>query len=161
MLARSAPQLRSSSSLPRCSAVTRRGAVVSCAGGAQYRATGRRKAAIASVELVPGSGQCEVNGRPGLEYFNMSTLYMNRVYQPLEVLGLQEEYDIVIKAEGGGISAQSDAAKLGVARAILKINETARTPLKQEGLLTRDAREVERKKAGLKGARRAPQFSKR
>jgi len=91
----------------------------------------------------------------------MSTLYMNRVYQPLEVLGLQEEYDIVIKAEGGGISAQSDAAKLGVARAILKINETARTPLKQEGLLTRDAREVERKKAGLKGARRAPQFSKR
>ena len=131
------------------------------ADGARYRATGRRKEAKVSVELVPGTGQCEVNGRPGFEYFNTSTLYMNRVYAPLEVLGLQEEYDIIIKASGGGISAQSDACKLGVARALLQVNPSARVPMKQEGLLTRDAREVERKKYGLKGARRAPQFSKR
>lgn len=95
------------------------------------------------------------------DYFQGSPLYLRYLTTPLTALGLEKQYDMFIKVHGGGLSGQSQAVCLGVARALVKISEENRKPLRQEGLLTRDARVVERKKAGLRKARKAPQYSKR
>lgn len=126
-----------------------------------YWGTGRRKSSVARVRLVPGTGQMTVNGRPGEIYFNRLPNYLQSAKAPLETLGLENEYDIIVKTEGGGLTGQSDAVKLGVARALCQLAPDNRQPLKTEGYLTRDPRAKERKKYGLKKARKAPQFSKR
>lgn len=126
-----------------------------------YWGTGRRKSAIARVRLVPGNGQVVVNGKPGEEYFNRIPGYLEAVKSPLETLGLESEYDVLVNAHGGGLTGQSDAVKLGVARALCELDPDNRQPLKIEGYLTRDPRCKERKKYGLHKARKAPQYSKR
>nr|YP_009244400.1 ribosomal protein S9 [Gelidium vagum]AMK96642.1 ribosomal protein S9 [Gelidium vagum] len=126
-----------------------------------YFGTGRRKTSIARVKLTPGSGKLIINGLPGESYLQFSPNYMRISYSPLKVLGLSKEYDIHVKAEGGGLTGQADAIRLGLARALCRINPENRTTLKSEGFLTRDARAKERKKYGLRKARKAPQYSKR
>ena len=126
-----------------------------------YWATGRRKSAIARVRLVPGEGKLVVNGKPGEDYFNRIPSYLMSIKGPLETLGFENEYDILVNAHGGGLTGQADAVKLGVARALCEQDPNNRQPLKTEGYLTRDPRCKERKKYGLKKARKAPQFSKR
>ncbi|MGK7916932.1 MAG: 30S ribosomal protein S9 [Prochloraceae cyanobacterium] len=126
-----------------------------------YWGTGRRKSAVARVRLVPGSGNITVNDRDGENYFNYTPSYINAIKAPLETLGLESEYDILVKAHGGGLTGQSDAVKLGVARALCQLDPENRQPLKSEGYLTRDPRAKERKKYGLHKARKAPQYSKR
>jgi small subunit ribosomal protein S9 len=128
---------------------------------AVYWGTGRRKSSIARVRLVPGTGQLVVNGRPGDNYFNFQSGYIASAKAPLETLGLENEYDILVNAHGGGLTGQSDAVKLGVARALCELDPNNRKPLKVEGYLTRDPRCKERKKYGLHKARKAPQYSKR
>ena len=128
---------------------------------AVYWGTGRRKSSIASVRLIPGNGTITVNGKPGNVYFNRIANYLQSVKAPLETLGLENEYDIVVKAQGGGLTGQSDAVKLGVARALCQLAPENRQPLKSEGYLTRDPRAKERRKYGLHKARKAPQYSKR
>lgn len=128
---------------------------------AVYWGTGRRKASIARVRLVPGSGKVVVNNRPGEDYFNRIAGYLAALKSPLETLGLENEYDILVNAHGGGLTGQADAVKLGVARALCTLDPDNRQPLKTEGYLTRDPRCKERKKYGLHKARKAPQFSKR
>jgi small subunit ribosomal protein S9 len=122
-------------------------------GKAVYWGTGRRKSAIARVRLVPGT--------EGDLYFQFNTGYLAATKAPLETLGLEGEYDILVNAHGGGLTGQSDAVKLGVARALCGLNPENRKPLKVEGYMTRDPRCKERKKYGLKKARKAPQYSKR
>ena len=126
-----------------------------------YWGTGRRKSAIARVRLVPGSGQLTVNGKPGEVYFNRIPSYLQVIMTPLETLGFESDYDILVNAHGGGLTGQADAVKLGVARALCQQDPNNRQPLKTEGYLTRDPRAKERKKYGLHKARKAPQFSKR
>ncbi|OKH24428.1 30S ribosomal protein S9 [Hydrococcus rivularis NIES-593] len=126
-----------------------------------YWGTGRRKSSVARVRLVPGSGQLIVNDKPGEIYFNRIPGYLQAIKAPLETLGLENEYDILVKAHGGGLTGQSDAVKLGVARALCQLAPENRQPLKIEGYLTRDPRAKERKKYGLHKARKAPQYSKR
>ncbi|MGK7877735.1 MAG: 30S ribosomal protein S9 [Xenococcaceae cyanobacterium] len=126
-----------------------------------YWGTGRRKSAVARVRLVPGSGEITINDRPGKSYFNHIAGYITAIKAPLETLGLENEYDILVKAHGGGLTGQSDAVKLGVARALCQLDPDNRQPLKTEGYLTRDPRSKERKKYGLHKARKAPQYSKR
>jgi small subunit ribosomal protein S9 len=126
-----------------------------------YWGTGRRKSSVARVRLVPGSGQLIVNDKPGEIYFNRIPSYLQVIKAPLETLGLENEYDILVKAHGGGLTGQSDAVKLGVARALCQLAPENRQPLKIEGYLTRDPRAKERKKYGLHKARKAPQYSKR
>lgn len=126
-----------------------------------YTGTGRRKSSVARVRLVPGSGQITVNKKAGNEYFQQIQSYIQALRSPLETLGLESEYDIVVLAHGGGLTGQSDAIKLGVARALCELDPENRQPLKAEGYLTRDPRAKERKKYGLRKARKAPQFSKR
>jgi len=126
-----------------------------------YWGTGRRKAAIARVRLVPGSGEVVVNGRPGEIYFNRIANYLQSLKAPLETLGLENEYNILVNAHGGGLTGQADAVKLGVARALCQLAPENRQPLKAEGYLTRDPRAKERKKYGLHKARKAPQYSNR
>lgn len=126
-----------------------------------YWGTGRRKSSVARVRLVPGSGKVTVNDRDGNIHFNRIPTYLNVLRAPLETLGLENDYDIVVKAHGGGLTGQADAIKLGVARALCELNPENRQPLKIEGYLTRDPRCKERKKYGLHKARKAPQFSKR
>jgi small subunit ribosomal protein S9 len=130
-------------------------------GKAVYWGTGRRKSAIARVRLVPGSGKLIVNGKEGDLYFQFNTGYIAATRAPLETLGLESEYDILVNAHGGGLTGQSDAVKLGVSRALCTLNPENRKPLKVEGYLTRDPRCKERKKYGLHKARKAPQYSKR
>ncbi|MBW4501926.1 MAG: 30S ribosomal protein S9 [Scytonema hyalinum WJT4-NPBG1] len=130
-------------------------------GRAVYWGTGRRKNAIARVRLVPGTGQLIVNGKPGDLYFQFNPNYLSVAKAPLDTLGLENEYDILVKAEGGGLTGQSDAVRLGVARALCQLDPENRPPLKTEGYLTRDPRAKERKKYGLHKARKAPQYSKR
>lgn len=130
-------------------------------GRAVYWGTGRRKSAIARVRLVPGTGQLIVNGKPGDLYFQFNSNYLSVAKAPLDTLGLENEYDIIVKAEGGGLTGQSDAVRLGVARALCQLDPENRPPLKTEGYLTRDPRAKERKKYGLHKARKAPQYSKR
>lgn len=126
-----------------------------------YYGTGRRKTSIAQVKLIPGSGKLIINGLPGESYLQFSPNYLRISCLPLQILGLSKEYDIYVKAEGGGLTGQADAIRLGLARALCTINPENRIALKSEGLLTRDARIKERKKYGLRKARKAPQYSKR
>ncbi|MGF1568834.1 MAG: 30S ribosomal protein S9 [Nodosilinea sp.] len=128
---------------------------------AVYWGTGRRKTAIARVRLVPGTGQMTINKRPGDDYLQFNPTYLTSAKSPLEVLGLESEYDILVNVKGGGLTGQADAIRLGVARALCQLDPDNRKPLKVEGYLTRDPRAKERKKYGLKKARKAPQFSKR
>ena len=136
-------------------------AVDTTAGRAMYMGTGRRKSSVARVRLVPGNGQLTVNGKPGDLYFQFNSGYLSVAKAPLETLGLENEYDILVKAHGGGLTGQSDSIRLGVARALCQLDPDNRSPLKTEGYLTRDPRAKERKKYGLHKARKAPQFSKR
>lgn len=126
-----------------------------------YQGTGRRKNAIARVRLVPGEGTITINGKPGDLYLQFNAEYLSGAKAPLETLGLEGEYDILVNAHGGGLTGQADAIKLGVARALCQLDPENRKPLKVEGYLTRDPRAKERKKYGLRKARKAPQFSKR
>lgn len=126
-----------------------------------YAGTGRRKNAIARVRLIPGSGKLIINGLPGESYLQFSPNYIRIAYGPLKTLGLSQEYDILVNTQGGGLTGQADAIRLGVARALCCINPKNRTALKADGHLTRDARIKERRKYGLRKARKAPQFSKR
>ena len=124
-------------------------------------ATGRRKEAVARVRIVPGSGEWTLNGR-SLESYFPNKLHQQVVREPLTALGVDGRFDIVARIHGGGITGQAGALRLGIARALNAIDvEGNRPTLKKAGLLTRDARAIERKKAGLKKARKAPQFSKR
>ena len=121
---------------------------------------GRRKSSVARVQLRDGTGLMSLNGRPLEEYFpNMAQRI--RVLEPMRTAGVEGRYDVKATLEGGGITGQTDALRLGIARALVEINPELRTPLKRAGLLTRDSRVVERKKYGLRKARRAPQFTKR
>ncbi|MEM6500343.1 MAG: 30S ribosomal protein S9 [Cyanobacteria bacterium P01_C01_bin.89] len=130
-------------------------------GRAVYLGTGRRKSSIARVRLVPGTGRIVVNGRDGDNYLQYNPAYLNAAKAPLETLGLESEYDVLVNAHGGGLTGQADAIRLGVARALCEVDPDNRKPLKIEGYLTRDPRAKERKKYGLRKARKAPQFSKR
>jgi len=130
-------------------------------GRVVYLGTGRRKSAVARVRLVPGSGQIVINGKPGDLYLQFNAEYLSVAKAPLETLGLENEYDILVNAHGGGLTGQADAVRLGVARALCQLDPDNRKPLKIEGYLTRDPRAKERKKYGLRKARKAPQFSKR
>ena len=126
----------------------------------QYYGTGRRKTSSARVFLRPGSGSIVVNEKALDEYFGRETSRMI-VRQPLEVSDASEKFDVVATVEGGGPNGQAGAIRLGIARALVEYSEDLRGGLRQAGLLTRDSREVERKKVGLRKARRATQFSKR
>jgi small subunit ribosomal protein S9 len=128
---------------------------------AVYWGTGRRKTAVARVRLVPGSGNVVINGKPGDLYLQFNPDHISGVKAPLETLGLENEYDVLVNTHGGGVTGQADAIKLGVARALCELAPENRKPLKTEGYLTRDPRAKERKKYGLRKARKAPQYSKR
>ena len=125
-----------------------------------FYGTGRRKKSVARVRLYPGTGVITVNGKDIDEYFGLETLKLI-INQPLDVTENIGKFDIVANVNGGGISGQAGAIRHGIARALLTVDETYRGALKAAGLLTRDPRMKERKKYGLKAARRAPQFSKR
>lgn len=126
-----------------------------------YWGTGRRKSSVARVRLVPGSGQMVINGRPGDNYLQYNPSYLASAKAPLETLGLESEYDVLVNVKGGGLTGQADSIRLGVARALCELDPENRKPLKGEGFLTRDPRAKERKKYGLHKARKAPQYSKR
>ena len=130
------------------------------AADARYRATGKRKTSVARVILKPGSGAYVINGRTLEDFFPRATL-QKAVRQPLETAGYEERMDVVARIHGGGVSAQAGALRHGVARALVEADPNLRGELKRRGFLTRDARAKERKKAGLKKARKRPQFSKR
>ena len=127
---------------------------------AQYLGTGKRKTSVARVILRPGDGATWVNGRTLDAYFPRS-VWRSLATAPLRTAGLEGQYDLRVRVHGGGLSGQAGAVRHGVARALVELNPELRVPLKREGYLTRDARQVERKKAGLHKARKAPQFSKR
>lgn len=127
---------------------------------AVYQATGRRKSSVARVRLVPGTGKFEVNGRNFVEYIPSAAVRLD-VLQPVNITGVGSQYDIFVNVNGGGISGQAGAIRLGISRALMLVNPDFRGPLKKAGLVTRDPRATERKKYGLKKARRSPQFSKR
>jgi small subunit ribosomal protein S9 len=133
---------------------------VELAAEARYQATGKRKRSVARVILRPGKGTYTINGRTLETYFPRPTL-QHAARQPLETAGYQESMDVVAKIHGGGVSAQAGALRHGIARALIEVDPQLRTDLKRQGFLTRDARAKERKKAGLKKARKRPQFSKR
>ena len=126
----------------------------------QFYGTGRRKSSVARVRLVPGNGQIVVNGKDSKDYFCKKTLEMI-IRQPLVLTETESRFDVLVNAHGGGTAGQAGAVRLGIARALLKADPEYRPVLKKAGFLTRDPRMKERKKYGLKGARRAPQFSKR
>ncbi len=125
-----------------------------------YYATGKRKGAIAKVRLVPGEGKINVNNRDPNSYFPLKS-HIIIIKEPLRLTGTEGAYDVLATIKGGGFSSQADALKHGISRALLDINSEYRAILKKEGMLTRDPREKERKKYGLKKARKRPQFSKR
>ncbi len=129
------------------------------AKGTKFYGTGRRKSSVARVYLTSGKGHITVNGREVKDYFPFETLLLN-LKQPLAMLGAEERYDVIAFVKGGGFTGQAEAIRLGIARALLEAGED-RSTLKSRGRLTRNARVKERKKYGLKAARRAPQFSKR
>ncbi|MEW6116055.1 MAG: 30S ribosomal protein S9 [Nitrospirota bacterium] len=126
----------------------------------KYYATGRRKRSIARVTLIPGKGTITINNRDFDTYFPRETLRMI-IRQPLNVTGTVGKYDVIANVNGGGLSGQAGALRHGIARALVNVDTEMKSKLKKEGLLTRDPREVERKKYGLAGARRRFQFSKR
>jgi small subunit ribosomal protein S9 len=125
-----------------------------------YSATGKRKTSVARVRLMPGTGNITVNGQDVKDYFNRQTLVL-AVRSPLVETGTDTRYDIITDVQGGGKSGQAGAVKHGVARALVEADPSLRTEVKRAGHLSRDARMVERKKAGLRKARKRPQFSKR
>ena len=125
-----------------------------------FYGTGRRKSSVARVRLYNGTGSVKINNRDIDEYFGLETLKLI-VRQPLALTGNGEKFDVVVSVNGGGVSGQAGAIRHGIARALLKVDENYRGTLKAAGYLTRDPRMKERKKYGLKAARRAPQFSKR
>jgi small subunit ribosomal protein S9 len=122
---------------------------------------GRRKSAVARVRLYPGSGNITVNGRPAKEYFGGRDVYQAALGEPLLVTGTQAQFDVTVRVVGGGVSGQAGAVRHGIARALTRFDAELRPALKQARLLTRDARVKERKKVGLKRARKAPQYTKR
>jgi small subunit ribosomal protein S9 len=135
-------------------------ATIDLAAGARYRATGKRKTAVARVILKPGNGSYSINGKPLEDFFPRPTLQRN-IRQPLETVGYEDRMDVVARMHGGGVSSQAGALRHGISRALLEADPNLRAELKKRGFLTRDARVKERKKAGLKKARKRPQFSKR
>jgi small subunit ribosomal protein S9 len=135
-------------------------AAIDLAAGARYRATGKRKTAVARVTLKPGTGEYAINGRPLESFFPRNTL-QRTIRQPLETVGYEDRMDVVATMHGGGVSAQAGALRHGISRALIEADPNLRSELKRRGFLTRDARVKERKKAGLKKARKRPQFSKR
>ncbi|HVN90172.1 MAG TPA: 30S ribosomal protein S9 [Candidatus Binataceae bacterium] len=124
------------------------------------RTTGRRKTAVANVRLVPGTGTVTVNDRTLEDYFPRDTSRM-RILEPFEVTETKGQYDAIVKVKGGGVAAQADAVRHGISRALVASAEGLRPSLRKEGMLTRDPREVERKKYGRHKARKRPQYSKR
>ena len=122
--------------------------------------TGRRKEAIARVRITPGSGEIRINDRPLDDYFP-TRVHRMVAQSPLRTIGREKEYDVLATIEGGGVNGQAGALRLGIARALIELDPELRPQLKEEGFLTRDAREKERRKYGLKKARKAPQYSKR
>jgi len=122
---------------------------------------GRRKQAVARVFLVPGEGNLIINKVSGEKYLQYNTIYLDKIWDPLKKLNLENQFNIIVIANGGGLTGQTDAIQLGVARAICQIDPQHRQILKPFGLLSRDARIKERKKYGLRKARKAPQYSKR
>jgi small subunit ribosomal protein S9 len=129
-------------------------------GRAPTLATGRRKEAVARVRIFEGTGKFDLNGRPLEDYFP-SRAHRMVIMAPLRIAGREKDLDVIALLHGGGVSGQAGALRHGVARALIEFDPTLRPLLKKEGLLTRDAREKERRKYGLKKARKAPQFSKR
>ncbi len=125
-----------------------------------YYATGKRKNSIAKVRLVPGKGKILVNSKDSKEYFHRESL-INMILEPLKLTSTDEVYDIIAQITGGGVSGQASALRHGISKALLEVNVEFRAILKKEGFLTRDSRIKERKKYGLKKARKKPQFSKR
>ncbi|MBI4299509.1 MAG: 30S ribosomal protein S9 [Chloroflexi bacterium] len=123
-------------------------------------AAGRRKTAVARIRLLSGNGTVVVNGKPMAQFFGRATLH-NEVLQPLRVTGTADKYNVMVRVEGGGTSGQAGAIRHGIARALVRIDEEFKKVLRQHGLLTRDPRMKERKKYGLKRARKAPQYTKR
>ena len=128
--------------------------------GAQYYGTGRRKKSVARVRLVPGQGKIIINNREMSDYFGLKTLELI-VKQPLELTNTTDQYDVLVNVNGGGATGQAGAIRHGISRALLEVDADFRKALKKEGFLTRDPRMKERKKYGLKKARKASQFSKR
>ena len=126
----------------------------------EFIATGKRKTAISRIRLRPGAGTITVNGKPTKEYFVRPTLQMT-VDRPFEITGTGGKFDVFANVNGGGISGQAGAVRHGIAKALINMNPDLRKPLKNDGLLTRDAREKERRKVGCRKARRRPQYSKR
>jgi small subunit ribosomal protein S9 len=135
-------------------------AAIDLAAGARYTATGKRKTAVARVILKPGTGAYIINGRTLEQHFPRFTLQRN-IRQPLEQVGYESRMDVIARMHGGGVSAQAGALRHGISRALIEADPNLRSELKRRGFLTRDARVKERKKAGLKKARKRPQFSKR
>lgn len=135
-------------------------AEIKLAADARYSATGKRKTAVARVTLKPGTGEYLINGRTLDEFFPRDTLQRN-IRQPLETVGYESKMDVVARIHGGGVSSQGGALRHGISRALLEADPNLRGELKRRGFLTRDSRVKERKKAGLKKARKKPQFSKR
>ncbi|HZR90873.1 MAG TPA: 30S ribosomal protein S9 [Gaiellaceae bacterium] len=127
---------------------------------ASYRGTGKRKTSVARVILRPGDGSWWINGR-GLEEYFPRLVHRAQVEAPLKIAGAEGRYDVRIRVHGGGPTGQAGAVRHGIARALVEADPELRVPLKREGFLARDARAVERKKAGLKKARKAPQWAKR
>ncbi|HEY4825344.1 MAG TPA: 30S ribosomal protein S9 [Solirubrobacteraceae bacterium] len=130
------------------------------AAGARYTATGKRKTAVARVIIKPGTGTYVINGKTLEEFFPRETLTRN-IRQPLETVGYESRMDVIARMHGGGVSAQAGALRHGISRALIVADPNLRGELKRRGFLTRDPRVKERKKAGLKKARKRPQFSKR
>jgi len=126
----------------------------------QYLGTGRRKKSIARVRLVPGNGKVTINKRDIEEYFNYETLRV-KAKEPMVITGTTGKFDVIVSVKGGGYTGQAGAIRHGIARALLKVEAEFRPTLKKAGMLTRDPRMKERRKYGLKKARKAPQFSKR
>lgn len=127
---------------------------------ARYYGTGRRKSSVARVYLVPGNGKITINKRDINDYFGLDTLKLI-IRQPLELTGNLDKFDVLVNVKGGGTTGQAGAIRHGISRALLEADNDLRISLKKAGFLTRDPRMKERKKYGLKAARRAPQFSKR
>ena len=134
--------------------------MIELAADARYRATGKRKTAVARVILKPGNGEYIINGKSLTEFFPRETL-QRTIRHPLETVGYEDRMDVVARMHGGGVSAQADALRHGISKALLEADPNLRGELKRRGFLTRDSRAKERKKAGLKKARKKPQFSKR
>ena len=131
------------------------------AKGQFFYGVGRRKSAVARVRLYPGSGTITVNGKPATQYFGGRLVYQQALLEPLRLTGTAERFDVVATVVGGGVSGQAGAVRHGISRALLRFDDELRPALKGARLLTRDARVKERKKVGLKRARKAPQYTKR